>query len=384
MKKILIIIPGFSMGGTILSLSSFLSIIDVNDIKVDIFCRDHNGGYSDNLTNCSILKENIWLSSRIRKGNVLQKLTSWILFIIRNMFKLIKVDLYPLYCKVGGRQIDSISYDAVCSYEEMLTRILCFIPAKKRIAWVRCEYERYQKINNIYDEAYHYSKIDKVVCVSEFCKDSLLRALPVLKDKVVVINNVMNVDDISKKASQDISSDKDFNTECFTILSAGRIDPVKQFEFIPAIANDIRHRCSIPFKWFIVGSSSSSQLLDKIKSEIKKYNLEQVVCLIGERRNLFPYMAKADLFVHTSKSETFSRVVNEAKCLEVPVVINNYGCSGEFVQSGVDGLIVPVEQMGSVLSDLIVNREKLVQIREYLHNNKYDNKGIYAKTINLI
>lgn len=371
------------MGGTILSLSSFLSIIDEKDLKVDIFCRDYNGGYSDCLTNCNILEENVWLSSRIRKGNFFQKVASWTLLVIRNMFKLINVDLYPLYCKIGGRELNTILYDAVCSYEEMLSRFVCYIPAKKRIAWVRCEYERYQKINNIYDEEYHYSKIDKVVCVSEFCKDSILRAIPSLKEKVVVINNVMNVADLKRKATEDITHDKDFNTDCFTILSAGRIDPVKQFELIPSIANEIRKKSDIPFKWYIIGSSPNRHLYDIIKGEIRKYQLEQVVFLIGERKNLFPYMAKADIFVHTSKSETFSRVVNEAKCLEVPVVINNYGCAGEFVKNEVDGLIVPVNQMGRVLCCLVNNQEKLLKIKDYLKKNKYDNEGIYLKTLKL-
>ena len=63
--RILIIVPTFGIGGTIISLHSLLSLIDGKDWHVDVFARKASGEYLEKLPNCQILPENMFISSGI-------------------------------------------------------------------------------------------------------------------------------------------------------------------------------------------------------------------------------------------------------------------------------------------------------------------------------
>ena len=64
-------------------------------------------------------------------------------------------------------------------------------------------------------------------------------------------------------------------------------------------------------------------------------------------------MAKANLYVSTSLSESFPLVINEAKALGIPVITNNFGSAVESVEDGVDGFVVSLEN--NALCDKILS-----------------------------
>ena len=51
---------------------------------------------------------------------------------------------------------------------------------------------------------------------------------PQYADKVHAIHNIINVEDVRLKAKEAIE-DTRFSTDTYTIVSCGRLDPVKQF-----------------------------------------------------------------------------------------------------------------------------------------------------------
>ena len=63
-KRVLIVVQSFSIGGTIVSLHSLLSVIDTMKYEIDLFALVREGAYLDRMPNCTILPENIWLSHR--------------------------------------------------------------------------------------------------------------------------------------------------------------------------------------------------------------------------------------------------------------------------------------------------------------------------------
>ena len=105
------------------------------------------------------------------------------------------------------------------------------------------------------------------------------------------------------------------------------------------------------------------------------------VVLLGEKSNVYPYMAKADLYVSTSLSESFSLVINEAKALGIPIVSNNFGCASESIEDGVDGYIVPIESMADVIVRLMENKSQMQSLKANLIREKYNN-SIIIESIN--
>lgn len=383
MKRILILIPSFEIGGTNSSLLSFLSEIDTKRLSVDIFSLRHSGAMKEKFPNCKILDGNLWLSMSIREGGVTKRFFNGLVQNMRRFFKRLGIDLYPIYGKIAGMQMNTQGYDAVCSFQEDLSHMLSCIPARKRIAWVRCEYSRYYNVYRI-DESKYYKKIDDVVTVSEFTRQSFCKYYPDLASKTKVINNFLDEDFIVRQSKVPFKPHKNWLPDTLKIISVGRIDAVKQFEKIPDIVKEVlNNRPDAKLAWIIIGSGNK-ELESQIEDKVEEYKLQDYIQHLPAKDNVFPWVASADLFVHTSQSETYSRVVNEAKALNVPVLINNYGCADEFVENDTDGWIVPVDEMWCKIVELLDNRILLTKVRSNLENKHYDNEKILSQIIELI
>lgn len=353
MKKILIITGSFEIGGSRTSLCSLLSVLDSKKVNVDVFAREHVGPLKDNLHNCRILPENIWLSHRIVTGDLASKCICKLLYYLRGSLQKIGVDLFKLYNFIGGKLIESYKYDAVIGFDETLSRYISFIPAKKRIIWLHCDYRRH--INGE-DETRYLNKIDRIVCVSKYAEETLLEVFPQYKDKTIVINNAINIEDITTKSLLYYpDADRLFEDDKkFTLISIGRLDPVKQFEKIPAIAFEVKRLLngSHKFQWLIIGGGNES-VKSIIVDETEKYGVRDEVKLLGMQSNPYPFLAKSDLYVCTSSSETFSYTIHEGLALEVPFLCNTFPGASESVHVGKDGIILSLDEMPMKIVELM-------------------------------
>ena len=384
MKKILIIVPYFGVGGTISSLSAFLDNVNPEILHVDIFARKRKGEYLDKLQNCTILPENTFLSSDLYCANIIKKTICRSLHILNFALGKVGISLFPIICKIGGKQMNTTSYDAVVSYQENLSGFLSYIPAKKRIGWIRSEYERYLKVVGGKDESKNYKRIDTVVAVSDFAKGSFLKVHP-WHPNVITINNYMNIESIRERSKDKSQISKEFRKGDFTIISVGRISPVKQFEKIPAILNDVRTRTSKDVRWYIVGGARGfDSIMRQMNADVEEYGLKESFKVLPETSNPFAYMAEADLFVHTSVSETYSRVVAESKSVGTPVVVNNFEAAYEFVKDGVEGVIVPISKMAEAIIDIITNEDNYNSFKHNLTSYKWHNDKIMKQTIEIL
>lgn len=361
MKKVLIITGSFAIGGSRSSMNALLSVIDPRKVQVDVFSREHVGPLMYKLSNCTILPENIWLSHRIYKGNAAKKIGCRVLYILRGLMQKLGIDLFKMYNHIGGKQIGSDKYDAVIGFDETLPRFVSYIPAQKRITWLHCDYRRHA---HGADESKFYDRIDKIVCVSKFAKDTLLEVLPQYEAKTIVIRNAINIEDIiikSKQVTPEVESIfRDNDKHIFTLISIGRLDPVKQFEKIPSIAAEVKRLLadSQKFQWLIIGGGNDA-VKSEIEAEIKKYSVSNEVKLLGMQTNPYKYLGLSDLYVCTSSSETFSYTIHEGLALKVPFLCNTFPSASESVHVGQEGCILPLSEMPAKIVELINNPMKI-------------------------
>ena len=321
-KRVLFVMPSYEIGGISVSLYSLLSKIDTSRIEADILAAPV-GAYKGKMPNCTELAQNIWLSYPYRGGGMLVKTFQSIVYGLRSLLSKIHINLFPIIYWIGGKSLGTDKYDAVvCFSEGIAYKASCF-PAKKYIQWIHCDYSRHLAMNNPQRERDAYTRADKVVCVSEYAKLVFSEIYPEFANKVVAIHNILNVEDIRARAKEVDGLDERFKTDAFTIISCGRLDPVKQFNTIPAIAYQVKQKADKDFRWYIIGDGDKEEK-DRIENEIKVFKLEEIVVLMGAKSNPYPYMAKADLYVCTSESESFPLVVNEAKALRVPIISNDF------------------------------------------------------------
>ena len=256
------------------------------------------------------------------------------------------------YC-IGGRIIGSDHYDAVIAYQEAVASYVSYMPAKKRIAWIHCDYERVVVENPLAKKNNRFHLFDNIVCVSKSAMAAFERVFPNLAERASYIYNIVDDNKIRKLASHSKPVNSDYLTDRKTIVSVGRYDNVKQFDMIPSIAARIKELTAIPFRWYIIGAATGGDNEKKVSERIKEYHVEEEVIIYPAQKEVYPYISAADILVNTSRSETFSMVVFEARAFGVIPIMNDIPIAKEVIDDGKDGFICSLSDMPTLIAKLL-------------------------------
>lgn len=379
-NKILIVVMSLSTGGTTSALKALMqtSFSKDNDISILIFC---NTGVAQNpeLQKYIIMPgklAQLWFLN-IANASLLAKILMLPIKIIKNT-PWLGNRINTMIAKHIARSTErKEQYDTVISFaENTVPELVQHFRNENKIVWVHCDYGNRIKRN----DEHIFNKYRKIVCVSKFTRDSFVKRYPSLDDRTVYIYNVCSTDSIKAKSEEEIN-DRLFDTSSFTILSIGRIAPVKRFHEIPAIARRLKD-AGYAFRWYIMGGGSN-EYTDKIKTAIQSNGVMDEVIMLGARTNPYPYLKKADLLVSTSESEACPMIFNEAKILGTPIVSANFGTSHEFIKQSVDGYITPIENMHNVIEKLITDNAEYSKLSPSIDKELLE-ESIIAKINNII
>ena len=118
---------------------------------------------------------------------------------------------------------------------------------------------------------------------------------------------VLNLSEIRKKKVENMLTEKDFNSENI-ILSIGRLTRQKNFIFLIKSFKNL-NEVYPNYKLIILGDGEERS---KLQDMIKKFKLEKKIFLLGYKKNIYPYLKKAQIFVLTSLWEDPGFVLIEA------------------------------------------------------------------------
>lgn len=386
MKKIFVVIPAFRHGGTNKSLQNLLSLIDRKGLQVEVFCLDHTGAYRNMLPNCVILPEVAYLHYCFGQAGDMKGWRKQIcrgMKIVKKLLSACGVDMNRILFDRSIRQVvgDLNAYDAIVAYAEGITsKLVSGTSHRNKIAFIHCEYSSYLNLNGIPAEAAVYNRFDHIVSVSMAATSNFVHALPQYESKALTIYNCVDNEMVKRCA---VSFNPQYDETLFNIVSVGRIDPVKRFSEIPAVA-EVLKAANVKFRWYIVGGSRSRKEWDALNGNIKRHRVEREIVLLGERDNPYPYIAHSDLLVCLSSSESFNYTVNEAKVLGVPCISADYPCAKEFITDGFNGYVCSVGSMPQKITSLMTDRDLYHRMKQNCAGFVYDNSPGIALLENII
>ena len=245
-------------------------------------------------------------------------------------------------------------YDLAINYLETEPPgfLLRYVKAKKYLQWIHTDVKNIPKedIGNYIEE---YEKMDKIVCVSKTSEKSMEEIFPELKEKLTVIYNFYNVEDILKKSEEE----NPFVTGDMNILSVGRCTIPKAYKRAIVVAEKLVKE-GYDFCWYIIGDGLEKPEMEKL---IKEKGIEENVKLLGLKDNPYPYIKNCDLFFLPSKYEGFPTVTIEAKVLEKAVLATMVCGIDEQIENGKQGIICENSEDGihKALKEILDNPEKL-------------------------
>lgn len=395
MKSILILSHAMELGGAEKSLLGLLNAIDSKIYQVDLFLMRHEGSLLDDIPeNINLLPELPAYTVLARPLKNVIKERHFILAFARIVGK-IKAKSYekkrnitdggvgleyshkytaPFMPKIQSKKI----YDMAISFLTPHYFVDQKVRAKKKIAWIHTDYSKVQI--NVESELKMWKKYDKIVSISDAVTESFLRVFPDLKNKIVVIENILPEQLIYKQMDEfDVS--KEMFSDGVKLLSIGRYCYAKNFDNIPNICARMLEK-GINITWYIIGFGGDEEL---IKEKIREEKMENHVILLGKKQNPYPYVKACDIYVQPSRYEGKSVAVREAQLIKKPVIITDYSTAKSQLENEIDGLIVPMENKDCAnrMVEIVQDVEKLRKISESCSKKDYSNKDEVQKLYKL-
>ncbi|MBU1255455.1 glycosyltransferase family 4 protein [Patescibacteria group bacterium] len=212
-----------------------------------------------------------------------------------------------------------------------------------------------------------YKNVKKIICVSKFTKEEVLKKIPL--ENIIVINNGVDY----KKFQMYTSFKYLRNTK--NIISVGALMSRKGYHIsILAIAKVKKKHPNL--KYYIIGNQKNKKYFNQLKNLVKDYSLEENIVFLENvlEKDLIKFYYQSDLFLLTpihvegSKFEGFGLVYLEANACGKPV-IGTYGCGAEdAIIDGFNGLLVPQNDIAKT-SQAILSVLDNLRLAEELSQN---------------
>lgn len=387
-NKILFILGSFGYGGTVFSTLNMISYLK-SKYQIFILPMSPYGPVREYYSEYTILKPSSALKAAVycpvnQEDSVIEKAKLLLFKIAARLCTYLGISFTDwAYSHEAKKLMDERQFDFVASTQEgSTTTFASLFKGAKRIAWFRTEYSVYKEqlaSEELQKHQKTYAAFDQIVCVSKTTRDDFCKYFGSIQEKVVAVHNIQNTDDIVSKSREPVPDA--FSKECFNIISVGRIAKQKQFHLIPMIADQLKKKYHLDFKWYIIGDGAGDAHgeSERLENSLDKYdNREDVICL-GSRLNPYPYIASADLLVNTSYYEACPRVVAEAKILHTPVVCADFSSAREFVDNDIDGFVGTIDELPSIIASLISDKNLYSRIKGNCDRYSLDNEAIFEQ-----
>lgn len=195
---------------------------------------------------------------------------------------------------------------------------------------------------------------DHIVVASEGLKQECIADYKAESNKVVVINNSVDAQSVGRLSMGSIEREHAFDG--FLISTAGRLVEEKNVDIL--IKAFALLRKDLKAKLWIVGDGPERPVLESLAASL---NILDDIIFFGFQENLYKFIKRSDIFVHTSLFEGFGNIILEAMACGVPVIATDcpFG-PREIIYNGENGILVPVRDeraLANALKMMSADRE---------------------------
>lgn len=383
MKKILYVVNDLNFGGVTTILLNTLSKFDYKRFEVTLLVL--------NMDNYENVKEKIPKNIKILSGDRYFNINSrGIKELVKtfNVLKIIKKVLFSFCIKTklikrmiknNRRKIISEEYDCEIAYSDgFATLFTAFGDGHRKVCWFHSDYKVFNysaRYKNIFRDA--LLKYDEIVAVSEEASRSIKEIYNLDKDAKVIIN-IQNLEKIIPLSNEEIK--ESFDNEYINLISVGRLEKPKAYlRYVDVHKRLIDDGYKIRF--YLIGDGSEFSLIDE---KIRNLNIEDSFIMLGFKKNPFPYVKKANLFVLCSILEGMPTVVFESLYLKTPVISTKVAGIDYLLGNKKYGIIVEnsedalYEGIKNVLNNSKIISEFKKNLNEYKVNDEENLEKIYS------
>lgn len=369
MKRIAFVTNTMTIGGVEKALINLLNSIDYEKYKVVLFLRTRRNNELIEFVNRKVeikfwgeenTKQNLINSLRgFKVLDVINGVKCRVLLRVSGKDWVINEYYEALTYSLGGQKE---RFDCVVAFQGLYTGVLATglyrFESPLKIAWIHGKTAFSEKQVDLLNKM--YKKYNHIFCVSEKTKEDYLRSFPDMKQVTDIFYNMFDRENIIRQAEVLI----DEKIESIMLTTVGRLAIVKGQMLIPKVVRMLRDS-GYNIHWYLIGEG---ELRPDLEKEIKEYEVEKNVFLLGAKENPYPYIKKCDVYVQPSLSEGYCTTTMEAKILQKIVVTTDVPGMHEQFVSGENGIIVH-EATAEALYDGIKKVLDSSQLRQHITKN---------------
>ncbi len=270
------------------------------------------------------------------------------------------------------------TYDLAISFLQPHNIVLHKVNARRKVAWIHTDYSTVHFCAP--DELPIWQGYDHIVSISPDCTTAFLKTFPTLKDRIILVENILPATLVRTQAAQGQAPEMD-GKPGIQLVSVGRVCHAKNYDSLPQVARQLVD-AGLDFTWTIVGPGDATA----IRHDAIRLGVDDRLQFIGAKTNPYPYIARADIYLQPSRYEGKSVTVREAQMLHRPVIITDYPTAHSQIVDHHDGIICPLSVDGIAQSILTLAHDKQLrqQLQSHLLNHDYSNSTEVNKIYSLL
>lgn len=286
-----------------------------------------------------------------------------------NPLTLVKIWAYsrnPKWIQELYRQKLAGDYDVEVAFSDWggCPSFVAFSPNEraKKVAWLHFDAKVFDyKVYGFIPFERTMQLFDQIVGVSNTAEESARKLFPSLSEKLSTIHNLMRVEDILAKATNEPSPFQ-ATQATINVLAVGRMYPQKGFERLVQAHKKLIDQ-GFKYHLHFVGEGIEQKPLELA---IKTAGLSEYTTFWGVQKNPYKFMKNADLFILSSRYEGLPTVCIEAFLCGTPIVSTKVAGIYEIFKDQDVGLITENSTDGVYqgLKIALENPEKLARWKE--------------------
>ncbi|WP_219835801.1 glycosyltransferase [Paenibacillus sp. R14(2021)] len=182
-----------------------------------------------------------------------------------------------------------------------------------------------------------YPRADRIIALSSGMAEDLIRFSRLPAGKVTIIHNPVVTEEVNKRASQQAEHAWITDKQLPVCISVGRLVEQKNYDVLLRAFALVQQQ--LPCRLIVLGEGKERAKLEGLRDRL---GLTDKVDFHGFASNPFAYVAKADLFVLSSRWEGMPNVLLEALAVGIQIVSTDCIGVDDVLDGGKYGAIVPV------------------------------------------
>lgn len=212
------------------------------------------------------------------------------------------------------------------------------------------DYWRSEKLANkirFYLGQFLIGKAASIRTVSQRIKNTLVAKYGINRDKIIIVP--MHTEIKQRIGQFTYANLREKYRGKFIFLTMARLVKQKNlFLLISAFKKVAEHHLDTVL--FIVGSGPEFYHLKTLAFNL---GISHRVEFFDWTEDVYGWYESADAYVLSSNYEGWGRVIIEAAYANLPIIMTDVGCAGEFIENGASGLVVPVNNTDALAEAMV-------------------------------